>query len=112
MRGPGGGAGSAGVELGGGGEVGTGIVQLALAGQEQAERELRLKGLGIGRYSAPVVALRLVELVFGVGGIACVKESARVGGVGREVRCELGLGGGPVGFDDCCFRGGHGGIEA
>ena len=97
------GTGLAGIESGGGDEFGAGLVRLVLAGQKQAERDVRLKRFGIGGDGAAIESGSIVEAVLRVGHIAGVKEGARVGGMGGELDVEFGLGGLPVGCGDRRF---------
>ena len=96
-------SGFTGIEGGGGEQFGVGFVFLALACEQQAEGEVRFEGVGIGLDGAAVEAGSCVEVILMVGDVAGVEEGASVGGVGGEVRIELGCGGFPVGFDDVGF---------
>ena len=76
--------GLAGIECGGGGKFGAGFSRLVLAGEKQAQREVRLKGFGIGCDGAAVESGGVVQPILRVGNVAGIEESARVGGMGGK----------------------------
>ena len=84
-------------------KLGAGFVGLILAGQKQAQRKMRLKGIGIGGDGAAVEGGGIVETILRVGDIAGVEEGARVGGMGGEIGIEFGFGCLPVGGGDGRF---------
>ena len=99
-----GGTGFTGIEGRGGEQFGVGFVLFALAGEQQAEREMRFEGIGIGFDGAAVEAGGGVEMILVVGDVSGVEEGAGVGCVGGEVGVEFGGGGLPVGFGDGRLR--------
>ena len=60
-----------------------------MARKEQAEGDVSLKRVGVGGDGAAVESGSIVETVLGIGDIACVKEGARVVGMGGEVESSL-----------------------
>ncbi len=100
------GIGNAGIERGGSDELGTRFGELVLTSEKQAERDVGLKGFGVGGDGAAIESGGIVETVLRVGHVAGVEEGARVGGMGSELSVELGLGGLPVGCGDGGFGGG------
>ena len=99
--------GHAGIESGGNDQFGTGIGELVLAREKQAKREVSLEGVGIGGDGATVESSGVVETILLVGNVAGVEESARIGGMGGEVRVESGFSGLPAGCGDGGFSGGY-----
>ena len=63
----------AGVEFGGEGELGAGVIEFTLAGEKKAERDMRLKGFGVGFDGLAVEGDGVVEAVLGVGYVAGVE---------------------------------------
>jgi len=99
-----------GVEVGGEGELGAGVVEFVLTGEKEAEGDMGLKGFGVGFNGLAVEGDGVVEAVLGVGHVAGVEEGAGVSEVGGDVGSQFGRGGFPVGFGDggfgfCDFRG-------
>ena len=76
---------------------------VALPGKQQAEREVRLEGIGVGFEGAAVKAGSGVEMILVVGDVAGVEEGAGVGCVGGEISIEFGCGRLPVGFGNGSF---------
>lgn len=64
--------------------------------------------LRVGLDGAAVKAGGIVKAVLGVGRVAQVEESARVGGVGGKPGLKLGLGSLPIGFHQVGFGLRHG----
>ena len=93
----------AGVEGGGDGEFGAGVVHFSLAGEEKAERDVGLKGFGIGVEGSAIEGNGVVGVVLGVGYVAGVEEGAGIGGMGGEEGGQLVLGGFPIGLGDGGF---------
>ena len=74
--------GLAGIKCGRGGKFRAGFTQLVLAGKEQAQRKVGLKGFGIGCDGAAVECGRIVRPILRVGNVSGIEECARVGGMG------------------------------
>ena len=101
------GTGLAGIESGSGDEFGAGLVQLVLAGEKQAQRDVRLKRFGIGGDGAAIESGSVVEAILRIGHVAGVEEGAGVGGMGGEPWIQFGFGGLPVGSGDSSLGGGE-----
>ncbi len=56
-------------------------VELVLAGEKQTQREVRLKGFGIGCDGAAIEGGRVVQTILRVGNVAGIEERARIGGM-------------------------------
>jgi hypothetical protein len=102
----GGGASVAGIKLRGSTELRAGVVEVVVASEQEAEREMGFKGVGIGADGTAVKGGGVFEAVEVVGDVASVKEGAGICRVCGEPGVKLGGGGFPVGFDDACFGGG------
>ena len=88
------------IKGGSSGEFGVGVVSFALTGEQQAERQVRFKRIGIHFDGSAVKACGAVKLVLVISHVSGVKEGASVVGVSEKVGVEPGGGGFPVGGGD------------
>ena len=100
-------AGGAGIELGGGEERGTGVGELAGAGEQEAERGLGGEVFRLEREAAAVERDGVGFAVLLVGDEGCVKEGAGVVGMVGEPGVEQRRGGLPVAFGESGFGAGE-----